>query len=190
MPCALDPRGCRERGCSWGCLRRAGRAVEDPSRLQAELGAPLVARHGAAGTVEVGGARAPGVEVGVGRQYAPYWRGQCGGVLEDSGGDSRAGHVRVCERRARAVGAVVVCCKGFYLWLHRITLKSLRFEFVLGVKMLKRGSEKENCSYDASFQRKPYLRPSYGRISLTFFFTFQFLFKISAHAPSTGGGAV
>jgi len=59
----------------------------------------LVAGHGAAGTVEVGGARAPGVEVGVGRQKAPYWRGQCGGVLEDSGGDSRIGHVRVCLLR-------------------------------------------------------------------------------------------
>jgi len=99
MPCVLDPRGYRETGCIWGCLRRAGSAVEDPSRLQAELGAPLVAGHGAAGTVEVGGARAPGVEVGVGRQKAPYWRGQCGGVLEDSGGDSRIGHVRVCLLR-------------------------------------------------------------------------------------------
>ena len=100
MPCVLDPRGCRERGCIWGCLRRAGSAVEDPSRLQAELGAPLVAGHGAAGTVEVGGSRAPGVEVGVGRQKAPYWRGQCGGVLEDSGGDSRTGHVRELVDRA------------------------------------------------------------------------------------------
>ena len=92
MPCALDPRGCRDRGCSWGCLKRTGSAAEDSLRLQAKLGAPLVSRQGA-GTVEVGGARALGVEVGVGCQYAPYRRCQCGGVLEDSGGDSRAGHV-------------------------------------------------------------------------------------------------
>ena len=83
MPCVLDPRRCRGRGCK-GFLN-------PPWRLQAELGAPLISGHGAAGAVEV--ARALGVEVGC-RQYAPYWRYQCGGVLEDSGGDSRAGHVR------------------------------------------------------------------------------------------------
>ena len=50
-------------------------------------GLALISGHEAAGAVEV--ARAPGVEVGC-RQYAPYWRYECGGLLEDSGGDSRA----------------------------------------------------------------------------------------------------